>query len=861
MGTFPSFSFLNFHCFNLGRSQAEASTSATHTDNPQQTGSSSVELSTVNVIEGVSQPGSMVQTSTVGDTIRPNVQISPSEGVHESRAAFLTRMQNSYVEELHQFDEIPANKMEEARNLHASFGKLTADLEQDSAKVTLAQINEVMTMAESYFGVNWKKDTQLSGYAYQFVSHPSAVLGIIPSTIYAHSKKVSTALVEVGFSAQLLYALTAFMPMTFMHSMVFQGQFRMAARSTKIASDSVKTPTLAAALKELQEAADDFEKTALSMQKPGQQHGDLQEQMQHFSDAYNRLLNARANCAKVEAKFNIEQNALYKTTLVRGARAIISMAASVTSLLTRNAPLGLVILSTGTLMTMLAQIYAGLTDTSQKASAQNRLMPRAVNVMKEAEDERTQRENSAMALPAALLLENPLPPEIEESTHLDHKALNIEGAAASDELSAFIKTLGRMSLTGPFEMRVSLLERRFDVDKRKAMQDMASLYDMPDCDSYMRLQYMTARLDQLNEAERHEHEALDRQYTVALPAAKQQKAAACHALIQRIDSDVAALKQPDWNALSDVGKDALAKELNAYNELQEYKDLRDIKHLLPTVFRAIHDGILDLTKPEQLTPLAINKCVQVFTMLLGGPAIPQLVSASLSLAKKLYSNEHPGFVWPKAIVAAPLAVALFSIYGSRFGPYASTHTVQLRSDLKNKSAQGLLNIPVGARMYLSKHFWKLFMKELPGSVVAQGMISWGLHKISGEYKKSDQLLETHGEAVQEHLRAEDLESGSGPNLPGGMTRTSSAYMGAMSSSHFPNIEIGESSRFIGNSNRFSELTGNSERKARLSESAEAPILSSSRRSTPPLDLDKPSDDEVAYDLSTFDEVPTSSKSY
>ncbi|BEV14262.1 hypothetical protein HBDW_10500 [Herbaspirillum sp. DW155] len=696
---------------------------------------------------------------TASHPTAPHVQIVSSAAGHESRAEFLARMQTLYVDELHQFDEIPADKMEEAGQLYEAFRTLTADLERDSAKVTLAQINDVMTLAESYFGVNWKKDTRLSGYAYQFVSHPSAVLGIIPSTISAHSKKVSTELVATGFSTQLLYALTAFMPMTFMHSMVFQGQFRLAARSTKIASDSVKTPTLAASLKELQEAAAEFERTALAMQEPDAQHGDLQDVIRNFSDAYNRLLDARANCAKVEAKFNIEQNALYNTTLVRGARAIVSMAASVTSLSTRNAPLGLIILSTGTLMTMLAQICAGLADTSQKASAQNRLMPRAVNVLQKAEQELMRSTASPAEVQTVDQPEHPRPAEIEQIAAIARSPEDITPATTNSELSTFIKTLGTMSLTGPFEMRVSLLERRFDLDKRMAMQDLAELYDMPDCDSYMRLQYLTNKIDQLSEEERAEHDVLAGQYAVSLPQARQQKADACRALIERVDADVAALKQPDWNALSDIGKDALTKELEAYIELQQYKDLRDIRHLLPTVFRAVHDGILDLTKPEQLTPLAINKCVQVFTMLLGGPAIPQLVSASLSLFKKLYSNDHPGFQFPRAIVAAPLVVALFSIYGSRFGPYASTHTVQLRSDLKNKLAQGLLNIPAGARMYRSKQFWKLFMNELPGSVVAQGMIAWGLRKISGEYKKSDQLLETYGASVQEHLQAQDVESG------------------------------------------------------------------------------------------------------
>jgi hypothetical protein len=753
------FSLPNFPGFTLGRTNEETATSATQSDRARPAPSSSVELSTSSVIEGLPLPGSTAQHTTVSNTRAPHVQIAHSAGMHESRAEFLTRMQNCYLEELHQFDEIPSHKLDDARNLHEAFRKLTADLERDSAKVTLAQINEVMTLAESYFGVNWQQDTRLSGYAYQFVSHPSAVLGIIPSTLSAHSKKVSTELVATGFSSQLLYALTAFMPMTFMHSMVFQGQFRLAARSTKTASDSVKTPTLAASLKELQEAALEFEKTAHAMQDPAQQNSDLQDAIRHFSDAYNRLLSARANCAKVEAKFNIEQNALYKTTLVRGARAILSMASSVTSLLSRNAPLGLVILSTGTLMTMLAQVYAGLSDTAQKASAQNRLMPRAVNVIQEAEQERIRSTSTATEVPGARTLENPRSTEIEDISPVDHPAPDIELTDTTSELSTFIRTLARMSLTGPLEMRVSLLERRFDLDKRKAMQELAALYDMSDCDSYMRLQYMMDRADPLNEEERNELDTLANRYAVPLPGAKQQRAEVCRALIQRIDSDVAALKQADWNALSEIGKDALVKELDAYNELKQYKDLRDIKHLLPTVFRAIHDGILDLTKPEQLTPLAINKCVQVFTMLLGGPAIPQLVSASLSLFKKLYSNEHPGFVLPRTVVVAPLVVALFSIYGSRFGPYASTHTVQLRSDLKNKLAQGQLNIPVGGAMYRSKQFWKLFMKELPGSVVAQGMIAWGLRKISGEYKKSDQLLETYSESVQEHLQTNDLESG------------------------------------------------------------------------------------------------------
>lgn len=718
------------------------------TRNSRHAGSRPVSQTRDSAVAGSSYP--LVQRGGAVTNEPANVQIVHRDQALEQRDNFVTRMQANYQQELQRFDNILPEKMSDARTLHAAFQALTEKLEKDSASVKQTEINHVMTLAENYFGVNWKRDTQHAGFAYQWVSHPSSVLGIVPSTLYAHSKKISTALTATGFSAQLLYALVSFMPLTFVHSMVFQGQFRLAAQSAKTTSDSIKTPTLAAALSELQNATAEFARVTGQSDEP--------EVASQFSAAYDRLLKARAECAKVEAKFNIEQNALYYTSCVRSARAVVSMTASVTGLLTRNAPLGLVILAVGTALTMLAQICAGLPDTSNKAAAQNRLMPRATNVLEETARQLDARRASSSAQASGS--ENATPPgvdEISRPTEIQAET-NADAGISHEELTIFIKTLHAKSLSGRLEMRTSLLERRFDLEKRKAMQELADVYGMPECDSYMRLQYLNSKQD-LAAEEDAERNTLTGQFSAALPAAEQRKADECRASITRVNSDIAALKRPDWNALSDEGKDALVKELNASNELENYKNLTDIKYLLPTVFRAIDDGLLDLTKPEQVTPVAINKCVQVFTMLIGGPAIPQLASATLALVRKIQSNENPQYKLPAEIVALPVVLALFSLYGSRFGPYAATHTVQLRSDLKNKMARGQLNIPAGGRMYLSKQFWKLFAQELPGSVVAQGTISWRLNRLSNEYKKSDQLLATHNEKIREHQQVSDLEAG------------------------------------------------------------------------------------------------------
>jgi hypothetical protein len=193
--------------------------------------------------------------------------------------------------------------------------------------------------------------------------------------------------------------------------------------------------------------------------------------------------------------------------------------------------------------------------------------------------------------------------------------------------------------------------------------------------------------------------------------------------------------------------------------MDQYKSFTDIKHWLPTIFRAVHDGLLDLTKPEQLTPLAINKCVQVFTMGIGGPAVPQLLSAALALKKTFELENNPRYELPMWLISLPSIVGLFSLYGSRFGPYASTHTVQLRSDLKDKLTKGGLNIPVGGRMYLSKEFWGLFFKELPASVVAQGLLHFRLGKLSREDARSAELLRKHEAKIKEHQKPHVLEAG------------------------------------------------------------------------------------------------------
>jgi hypothetical protein len=282
---------------------------------------------------------------------------------------------------------------------------------------------------------------------------------------------------------------------------------------------------------------------------------------------------------------------------------------------------------------------------------------------------------------------------------------------------------------------------------------------MPDPDSYQRMTYLAGRPDELSDQECAELAALEQAFSRALSPAKQEKFDVCRHTVERLDKDIANLKQPNWNALSEPGKTALEKELKALVELEKYRNITDVHRLIPTLLRALSDALTDLMKPEQVTPLAINKCVQVFTMGLGGPAIPQLVGAGLAAAKSFLSHDAPGYALPKWLVVIPIVVFLFSLYGSRFGPRAATHTVQLRSDLKNKQAEGQLGIPANPGMYLSPRFWKLFLKdELPGSVVAQYNIDRGRSKLLAEYKKSEQLMTTNQE-IMNIQATDDAETG------------------------------------------------------------------------------------------------------
>ena len=640
------------------------------------------------------------------------------------------RMQKRYQNELRKRHALNERNIGAARELYLAYHRMMAQMQADPASVTRQDIDRVMTLAEEFFEVDWKRDTRMAGHAYQCVSHPSSLLALIPSAYYALSNDNPLSKAKLALVAQVIYSVFSFVPPTISHSIVFHWQSRSMLQAARTTSDSVKTPTLKAAIDELTEATEQFERVAGMMH--GEERGNTRARLladtDHahrdtaFHDAYRRLLAARGECAKVESKFAIEQAALYNTTIVRGLRVVVGLAAALISFLTANPKYGLYALAIGAVGTMIAQAFAGLPDTASKAAAQLRTTPRAVDVLDKAGI--TQRS----------------PVTADDIGH--------------DDLDQFIKTLAQETLTGPIEIRVGAVQKRLEYEQRLAAQQIARIHGARDCDSFIRLAYLAKRADELAPDEERERDTLARQYAQPLSGARQRDYEACLSRVAALEKDIAALREPDWGALSNEGKSVLMREMEAYDEVG----------ILPKAALILKEGLSDLAKPEQVCPLAINKCVQAFTMILGGSSTPQLISAVMRTVQQHVAGDRndPGYQLPRWTVLFLVLGSMLALYGSRMGPPAATHTVQLRSDLKKRLEEGALNIPAGWRMYSSAAYWKLFFGELPGSVVAQRNINHKLSVLGTVYKRSEALIRQSGARIQasRHAREHnDLEAG------------------------------------------------------------------------------------------------------
>jgi hypothetical protein len=593
-----------------------------------------------------------------------------------------------------------------------------------------------MTLAEKFFGVDWRRDTRAAGHVYQCVSHPSSLLALVPSAYYALGNDSPSRKAQMALIAQVIYAVFSFVPPTIAHSVVFQWQSRSMLQAAKTTSDSIKTPTLKAAIDELAEATEEFERIANAMH--GQGHDDSRQRLtadmgpadggRAFHAAYQRLLAARGVCAKLESKFSIEQAALYNTTIVRGFRVVTGLAAALVSFLSENPKYGLYALAAGAVSTMIAQAFAGLPDTANKAAAQLRTTPRAVDVL--------------------------------DKAGIAHRAPATVADIRRDDLDRFIASLAHESLAGPIEIRVGAVQKRLEFERRLLAQRIARIFGSRDCDSFIRLDYLNKENAGLTPEERRERDALARQYAQPLSSAKQRDYGTCLEKMATLEKDMAALMEPDWSALSTAGKGILMREMEAYENPRSFAAAALI----------LKEGLSDLAKPEQVCPLAINKCVQAFTMILGGSSTPQLISAIMRLVRQLVANdrnEH-GYQLPRRTMAFLILGTMLALYGSRMGPPAATHTVQIRSDLKKRLGQGTLNIPAGWRMYSSAAYWKLFFGKLPGSVVAQRSINHQLSVLGAVYKRSEGAFHRYGaqiRAARYTAGPSDLEAGAPQRLP------------------------------------------------------------------------------------------------
>ncbi len=639
-------------------------------------------------------------------------------------------MQKRYQNELRRRHAISEQNIDAAKALYVAYHHMTEQMQANPASVTRQDIDRVMTLAEKFFEVDWRRDTRAAGHAYQCVSHPSSLLSLIPSAYYALSNDNPVSKAKLALVAQVIYSVFSFVPPAISHSIVFHWQSRSMLQAAKTTSDSVKTPTLKAAIDELTEATEQFERVA------GMMHGEERNNTSTrlladtdpahrdtaFHDAYRRLLAARGECAKVESKFGIEQAALYNTTIVRGLRVVVGLAAALISFLTANPKYGLYALALGAVGAMIAQAFAGLPDTANKAAAQLRTMPRAVDVLDK----------------AGITQRSPVTAD----------------DISRDDLDQFIKTLARESLSGPIEIRVGAVQKRLEYEKRLVAQQIARIHGARDCDSFIRLAYLAKRADELTPDDERERDTLARQYARPLSGARQRDYEACLSKVVALEKDIAALAKPDWDALSSEGKSILMREMEAYDE--------------PGIFLQaaliLKEGLSDLAKPEQVCPLAINKCVQAFTMILGGSSTPQLISAVMRLVTQLVAHQRnaPDYQLPRWTVLFLILGSMLALYGSKMGPPAATHTVQLRSDLKKRLEEGTLNIPAGWRMYSSAAYWKLFFSELPGSVVAQRNINRNLSVLGAVYKRSEASIQQSGALIQvtRHAREHnDLEAG------------------------------------------------------------------------------------------------------
>lgn len=642
----------------------------------------------------------------------------------------VSRMQKRYQSELRRRHAISERNIDAAKALYVAYHRMMEQMQADPASVTRQDIDRVMTLAEEFFEVDWRRDTRAAGHAYQCVSHPSSLLALIPSAYYALSNDNPVSKAKLALVAQVIYSVFSFVPPTISHSIVFHWQSRSMLQAAKTTSDSVKTPTLKAAIDELTEATEQFERVAELM------HGEERDNTSirlltdpdharrdtAFHDAYRRLLAARGECAKVESKFAIEQAALYNTTIVRGLRVVVGLAAALISFLTANPKYGLYALALGAVGTMIAQAFAGLPDTANKAAAQLRTTPRAVDILDK----------------AGITQRSPVTAD----------------DISREDLDQFIKTLAQESLAGPIEIRVGAVKKRLEYEKRLVAQQIATIHGARDCDSFIRLAYLARRADELTLDEERERDTLARQYAQPLSGARQRDYEACLSKVVALERDIAVLEEPDWSALSSEGKSVLMREMEAY----------DKPGILPAAALILKEGLSDLAKPEQVCPLAINKCVQAFTMILGGSSTPQLISAVMRLVTQLVADQRnaPDYQLPRWTVLFLILGSMLALYGSRMGPPAATHTVQLRSDLKKRLEEGTLNIPAGWRMYSSAAYWKLFFGELPGSVVAQRNINRKLSVLGAVYKRSEALIQQSRAPIQatRHPREHnDLEAG------------------------------------------------------------------------------------------------------
>lgn len=571
---------------------------------------------------------------------------------------------------------LPVGKELSTSAFYLKAADITARLRKNPASVSKDDLAGLARDFSNLLGIAWKERTKAAAYWYPLVSVPSNIIGLLVTMMAARASP------STGLGMMSGYSALAFMPLFLAHNFVFQAQFRVNKKSVKVTSDSVKSASVKEVADKLPEAVKRLEE-AIENIPEDKKHKDYQLAMERVDSALDEVTKWVAEGTTVEAKFGVEQAAVGNTTLVRVGRAIGSLGAALTGYFTGDPKLGSYLLAGVVVAQTVAQIFASIPDTWQKQQAQLELALRTIDFFKEAQ------------------LEVP------------------DGADFKDEdAKKFVDAMCQKLLCGPLEARVGFVANTMREKMRALRQEVGRTISVTRSDCYIRMRELSAKETRTAE-ETDELNALTEQ--LAKAASDTSKAATIQKLVEESDifeADLKHLQGPDadWDKLSDEGKKILEEEFAAYG---------DTRATLSRIFSA---GMQTLKQPEMSVPLAINKVVQTLTLVLGGPTSPQLVGA---IVRQIGQKN---FVTATALASAGAIATM----GAFFGPFANTHTVQLRCVMKKLAAEGLLDLPVGWRAVFGSI--PEFVRQLPSAILAQAFVWTRMRGIKASMKRATFIL-------------------------------------------------------------------------------------------------------------------------